>query len=121
MNKGSGVVKYYNTKDVYFGCLTYNTGKEGFFKTGAEAFIKTKEDNYLRLKAKNEIKLNEFSAGTEEYLTVSDLFPMIDMMGNKKIPDTVSESVINLYLLKHKLFGRKEIKNIDDYKQKRTR
>lgn len=97
----------YKTKDIYFGCVTYNVSKNDFWRTTAEPFLK-KDDKYLSLKSKKQLELTEYKKGTNEYLTVSELYPIIDMMKNKsEIPEEISDRLIKLYLIKHKIEKRK--------------
>lgn len=105
----------YNTKDIYFGCVTYNVSKDNFWKTDTEAFLKS-GDKYLSLKPRVKLELNEYKSGTNEYLTVSELYPIVDMMTDKpEIPEKISGRLVNLYLMKHKLEKRRQMKRVRCY------
>lgn len=108
----------FDPKKVYFGCLTYNAKKDGFYYSSPETFIET-EDGYLRLNSKSNDILKSFYEGTEEYLTVSNLFPMVNLMNENKISSAVSEHIISWYLLKYRLINSKKQQNISDYKKKK--
>ena len=101
----------YNTKDVYFGCVTFNVSKGDFWRGNTEAFLKN-GDKYLSIKSKTRLELYEYEANTEKYLTVSELYPIVNMMKDKQeIPETISDRLINLYLVKHRFNKQKEMKN----------
>lgn len=103
----------YNTKDVYFGCVTFNVSKNDIWRAGTEAFVKN-GDKYVSIKSKKNLELNEYKPDTEEYLTVSELYPMIDMMKDKtEIPEEVSSRLISLYLTKHKINKHAELNRIN--------
>lgn len=100
----------YKTKDIYFGCVTYNVSKDNFWKTDPEVFCKN-NDKYLSLKSRKKLELTEYKKGTDKYLTVSELYPIVDMMKDKtEIPVQISDRLINLYLMKHKLDKRRKMK-----------
>lgn len=103
----------YNTNDVYFGCITFNAEENGIWRTGTEAFIK-KGDKYIKIKSKNNVELTEYIQGGDEYLTVSELYPIVNMMKNKpNIPEKISDNLINLYLMKHRINKNSELKRIN--------
>ncbi len=104
----------YNTEDIYFGVLVCNTYKDGFYFTGTEPFIKEGENLYRKMRSKNKLVVTPFSSDTQDYMTVANLYPIVNMMDKDKIPTKISESKINLYLLKHKLLSSKQEKEISD-------
>lgn len=103
----------YNTKDIYFGCITFNAEENGIWRAGTEAFVKNGE-KYIKIKSKNNAGLVEYIPGTDEYLTVSELYPIVNMMkGKTDIPEEISTSLINLYLMKHKINKKAELNRIN--------
>ena len=95
----------YNTKEIYFGKPTFNTGEDGYYRTAFRSFVK-QGDKYLTIKEftnGNKVLLKEYTRNTSEYLTVSELCPITMEMNGKEIPETISEGIIDLYLLKHKV------------------
>lgn len=116
----------YNTRDVYFGYPTYNVvdmkynvNEYDFWSTAAEAFLK-KGDKYIRIKDKTEQELCPYYSDAKDYLTVSGLEPIVNMMNDKKeIPEEISSSLINLYLFKYKINKNREKRYaIEDVKRK---
>lgn len=95
-------MKYYNTKDVYFGHLKFDAGKDGFYHSAVEVFIKS-DESYVKLNSKYKQRYKEFSNNNDFYVTVSDLFPLVNMIPKEKLTDTISTGRIKLYLLKYKL------------------
>ena len=67
----------------------------------------------MRINGKKDEKINEYTPETNEYITVSNIFPIVDVMsGKKEIPEKISRTMINLYLMKYKFQQRKNRKNI---------
>lgn len=105
----------YDTKNVYFGCVTYNVSKGNVWKTNPEPFLK-EEDKYIRINLKNANELIEYKSDSDKYVTVSDLYPLTNMMEDKEeIPEKIGGLLINLYLIKYRMQKHKQTSYADGY------
>lgn len=100
----------YNTKEIYFGWPIYKVKKGDIWYTNPEVFVK-QEDLYAKINSKNDFKYNEYTPGTDEYITIAGLRSMADMMSDQKqIPEQVSGMLVRLYLMKYRVQTEEQIK-----------
>lgn len=101
--------KSYDTDSIFFGNYIYNTGKDGFYHASALAFEKLEDGTYRELKRIAAVPV--YQKGTDEYLTVTNLYPLSNIIKEKE----VSSSMIKLQLLRYNLFNKnsKVIMNAD--------
>ena len=108
----------FRPQDVYFGNVTYNAGREGYFETGTEAFIKTyyapHDVMYAKLKY-YKMQYKAYVDGTPNYISVNNLVSLASLIEEEKQNDLVTISQIKLYLLKYKLT---KLTQKDDSKKK---
>lgn len=103
----------YNTKEVYFGIPTYKVSEGDYWTTKPEVFLK-RGDKYLRVASKNLSELEKFSVGTNQYVSVSNLCPILNLIDDKKqIPEQISGMSIGLYLMKYKIHLNKKVEETE--------
>lgn len=110
----------YKPEDVYVGTIVCNTGDDGYYTTSPLPFIKiTDREGNLKYKRLNKIgQFPEYSKNTINYLSVSDIFPLTELVPEEKHNQYMSEKIVNFYLLKYKLknqFFKKN--NTKDYQK----
>jgi len=97
--------KMYNPQDIYFGCLTYNAGVEGYYYCSPEAFQKVIFEEgkvfYKQLNPKQGSMCREFYNGIEDAVSVQYLIPLTKLMPEIKHSEPVSRKLMNWYLLKY--------------------
>lgn len=120
------VKQKYNPKHIYFGCLTYNVGRDGYYKSQPEAFIRKTDENgdivYQCLTRKG--KYSEYTKNTEKYLTISDAVCLAELVPEEKKDQYTSMLMIRLHLLKQRLnwWADKNIRITEyDDKQQKTK
>ena len=113
----------YNTTDIYFGQSTYNAYPDGYFKTSPEAFVKTVDqegkEKYKKLKGKGSV--SAYIKDTPDYLSVSDLVCLDDLVPQEKRDSVVSVRIINLYLLKYKFTNSRKKQYANGFGPQKTK
>lgn len=92
--------KTYDFDSIYFGSLVFNTGSDGYYHSTPIALRKVEQNLYKSLN--RDIEIKPYKAGTDEFLTVTNLVPLSSLTDNKG-NETISESKITLHLLKYRL------------------
>ncbi|MBE6138278.1 MAG: hypothetical protein E7173_00855 [Firmicutes bacterium] len=103
----------FHPKNIYFGSLTFNAYPKGYYYQSAEAYEQIMGPNdsasYRKLDGSTSL-YQEFYNGTKDYLSISHLIPMTEVMPEEKREQLVSKRTIHLYLLKYKFMGEHKSK-----------
>lgn len=104
--------KKYLPKDVCFGEMVINAGREGYYTMPVSPFIKINDEQGLvgYMKPKGNCIYPEYTQDTPFLTTVARVVNLTNFMEEYKKNKPVSLTMINMYLLKYKIINAFKIK-----------